>query len=168
MLGKIEGKRRRVWQRMSWLDSITDSVTWIWANSGRCWRTEEPGVLQSMGGRSRPWFGNGTTTAVQPWASREGGAAWRDQSLPLTQTTNAKRPVKVRTRAAGRKGWIWSASGRPWDTHRPGTKLLAQRQGVLPVWDPFLSRALCESASGIWRHCRSQSQYCSLSVAELA
>ena len=23
--------------------------TWIWANSGRWWRTEEPGVIQSMG-----------------------------------------------------------------------------------------------------------------------
>ena len=26
MLGKIEGKRKRVWQRMRWLDSITDSI----------------------------------------------------------------------------------------------------------------------------------------------
>ena len=26
MLGKIEGKRRRGWQRMRWLDGITDSV----------------------------------------------------------------------------------------------------------------------------------------------
>ena len=26
MLGKIEGKRRREWQRMRWLDSITDSM----------------------------------------------------------------------------------------------------------------------------------------------
>ena len=26
MLGKLEGKRRRGWQRMRWLDSITDSV----------------------------------------------------------------------------------------------------------------------------------------------
>ena len=26
MLGKIEGKRRRGWQRMSWLESITNSV----------------------------------------------------------------------------------------------------------------------------------------------
>ena len=25
MLGKIEGKRRKRWQRMRWLDSITDS-----------------------------------------------------------------------------------------------------------------------------------------------
>ena len=26
MLGKIEGKRRRGWQRMRWLDSIADSM----------------------------------------------------------------------------------------------------------------------------------------------
>ena len=25
-LGKIEGKKRRVWQRMRWLDGITDSI----------------------------------------------------------------------------------------------------------------------------------------------
>ena len=26
MMGKIEGKRRREWQRMRWLDGITDSM----------------------------------------------------------------------------------------------------------------------------------------------
>ena len=26
MLGKIEGKRRRGWQKMRWLDGITDSM----------------------------------------------------------------------------------------------------------------------------------------------
>ena len=26
MLGKIEGKKRREWQRLTWLDSITDSM----------------------------------------------------------------------------------------------------------------------------------------------
>ena len=26
MLGKVEGKRRRGWQRMSWLDGIIDSM----------------------------------------------------------------------------------------------------------------------------------------------
>ena len=35
MLGKIEGKRRRVLQRIRWLDSITDSKEGIWANSRR-------------------------------------------------------------------------------------------------------------------------------------
>ena len=27
MLGKIEGKRKRGWQRMRWLDSITNSMS---------------------------------------------------------------------------------------------------------------------------------------------
>ena len=35
VLGKIEGKRWIGWQRMRWLHSITDSMTWIWTNSGR-------------------------------------------------------------------------------------------------------------------------------------
>ena len=46
MLGKIEGKRRG-WQRMRWLDSITDSMNL--SNSRKEWWTEEPGMVQSMG-----------------------------------------------------------------------------------------------------------------------
>ena len=49
MLGKIEGRRRRGWQRMRWLDSITAQWTWVWVNSGSWWWTGRPGVLQSMG-----------------------------------------------------------------------------------------------------------------------
>ena len=48
MLGKTEGKRRGQ-QGMRWLDSITDLQEMDWANSGRQWRTEEPGVLQPTG-----------------------------------------------------------------------------------------------------------------------
>ena len=48
ILGKIEGKRKRRWQGIKWLDSITDSMNIIWANSGRWWRTEKPGMVQSM------------------------------------------------------------------------------------------------------------------------
>ena len=48
VLGKIEGRRRRGWQRMSWLDGISE-VTWVWASSGCWWWTGKPGVLQSMG-----------------------------------------------------------------------------------------------------------------------
>ena len=33
---------------MGWMASLTQ-WTWVWASSGRWWRTEEPGELQSMG-----------------------------------------------------------------------------------------------------------------------
>ena len=35
MQGKIEGKRRRGWQRMRWLDNITNSLDMNGANSRR-------------------------------------------------------------------------------------------------------------------------------------
>ena len=50
MLGKIEGRRKRGWQRMRWLDGITPTQwTWVWVSSGNWWWTGKPGVLQSMG-----------------------------------------------------------------------------------------------------------------------
>ena len=49
MLRKIEDRRRRGWQKMRWLDGITNSRwTWVWATSRIWWWTGKPGMLQSM------------------------------------------------------------------------------------------------------------------------
>ena len=62
-MGTIEGKQKRGRQRMRWLDGITDSMTWTWANSGRWWRTGKPGMLQSMGSQSQTGLSDCTTMA---------------------------------------------------------------------------------------------------------
>ena len=50
LLEKIEGRRRKGWQRTDemagWHHRL---VTWVWARSGICWRIGKPGMLQSMG-----------------------------------------------------------------------------------------------------------------------
>ena len=46
MLGKIEGERRRGWQRMSWLDSITDSMD---MNLSKLWeKVEDSGAYWAI------------------------------------------------------------------------------------------------------------------------
>ena len=48
MLGKMEGRRRKGWQRTRWLDGITIGWAWVWASSRTWWRAGKPGILQSM------------------------------------------------------------------------------------------------------------------------
>ena len=49
MLGKTEGRRRRRWQRMRWLDDIIHSMDTSLSKLGNWWWTEKLGVLQSWG-----------------------------------------------------------------------------------------------------------------------
>ena len=49
MLGGIGGSRRWGWQRMKWLDGITDSMHMSLGEPGSWWWTGKPGVLLFMG-----------------------------------------------------------------------------------------------------------------------
>ena len=70
MLGKIEGRKRRGWERMRWLDGITDSM------DGFGWT---PGVGNGQGGltccgswvaKSQTWLSN-WTEVLEKWEKRQ-------------------------------------------------------------------------------------------------
>ena len=104
MPGKIKG-RRREWQRMRWLDGITDSMhmslskPWEMVKDKGAWHVSVHGVLKSRT-RLRDWTIIWETEETQtqrrtPW--KDGGRGWGDE------VTSQEAPGATRT---------WKRQGR--------------------------------------------------------
>ena len=68
MLRKIEGRRRRGRQRMSWLDSVTNLTqwTWVWANPRHWWQDKEAWRAAVLGfAKSWTWLSNWTDCKIK-------------------------------------------------------------------------------------------------------
>ena len=78
ILGKIECRRRRGWQRMRWLDGITDSID---MSLNKLWDGEGQGSLCCS-----PWVGKESDTTEVTWlahTSSQQSVSWKSQSMTV-------------------------------------------------------------------------------------
>ena len=85
-VGKGDDRRRDGWMASS------THWTWVWASSGRRWRTEKPGVLQSMGSQRvvmTEWLNNkvySTGNYIQYLGINHNGKEYKNVYMCITES----------------------------------------------------------------------------------
>ena len=122
--------------------------TWVWASSGRWWRTEKSGVLQSMGRKELDtterlnWTDSLEGLMLKLKLQYFGHLMWRADWL--------EKPWCWQRLKAGREGdnrgwdgwmasptqctWVWASSGSWWWTGKPGVLLSRGLQRIVRYW----------------------------------
>ena len=108
-----------------WMASLTQ-WTWVWAKSGRQWRTGKPGVLHSMGLQNQTWLRDWATIIflnelINTWELRMGLPRFSDKESPC------------QCRICGFHPWVkkisWRRKWQPTPVFLPG-KSHVQRNSV--------------------------------------
>ena len=146
MLGKIKSRRRRGWQRMRWLDSITNwmgmslSKLWEW------WWTGRPGVLQSMESQGLTWLSDWTELNWKLEQRNTGGAWSILQCQKIRKENKMKQNDEAHQRGTrpnlrelpvAKAGTIWAIKQCSFglEYSLEGASLIAQSVKNLPVME---------------------------------